>query len=91
MTKLTVIEIPDPVLYQKAEEVKGSISRKESSINYADKQIQDNLKTIENTKNGIEIQQGKICTACKTAFKALPHIKKLRKGFSFRWRNMRRW
>ncbi len=47
-------------LKQKAEEIKGSISRKESSINYADKQIQDNLKTVENTKNGIEIQQGKI-------------------------------
>ena len=47
-------------LKQKAEEIKGSISRKESSITYADKQIQDNLKTVENTKNGIEIQQGKI-------------------------------
>ncbi len=47
-------------LKQKAEEIKGAISRKESSINYADKQIQDNLKTVENTKNGIEIQQGKI-------------------------------
>ncbi|MBO5738075.1 chromosome segregation protein SMC [bacterium] len=47
-------------LKQKAEEIKGAISRKESSINYADKQIQDNLKTIENTKNGIEIQQDKI-------------------------------
>ena len=47
-------------LKQKAEEIKGSISRKESSITYADKQIQDNLKTVENTKNGIETQQGKI-------------------------------
>jgi len=47
-------------LKQKAEEIKGAISRKESSITYADKQIQDNLKTIENTKNGIETQQGKI-------------------------------
>ena len=47
-------------LKQKAEEIKGGISRKESAINYADKQIQDNLKTVENTKNGIEIQQGKI-------------------------------
>ena len=47
-------------LKQKAEEIKGAISRKESSITYADKQIQDNLKTVENTKNGIEIQQGKI-------------------------------
>ena len=47
-------------LKQKAEELKGSISRKNSSIVFADKQIQDNLKTIENTKNGIEVQQGKI-------------------------------
>ena len=47
-------------LKQKAEEIKGSISRKNSSIVFADKQIQDNLKTIENTKNGIETQQGKI-------------------------------
>ena len=47
-------------LKQQAEEIKGSISRKESSIAYADKQIQDNLKTVENTKNGIEIQEDKI-------------------------------
>lgn len=47
-------------LKQKAEEIKGSISRKNSSIVFAEKQIQDNLKTIENTKNGIEVQQGKI-------------------------------
>ena len=47
-------------LKQKAEEIKGAISRKNSSIVFADKQIQDNLKTVENTKNGIEVQQGKI-------------------------------
>lgn len=47
-------------LKQKAEEIKGSIARKNSSIVFADKQIQDNLKTIENTKNGIETQQSKI-------------------------------
>ncbi len=47
-------------LKQKSEEIKGAISRKNSSIVYADKQIQENLKTIENTKNGIEAQQGKI-------------------------------
>ena len=47
-------------LKQQAEEIKGSISRKNSAIVYADKQIQDNLKTVENTKNGIEVQQGKI-------------------------------
>ena len=47
-------------LKQKAEELKGSIARKNSSIDFADKQIQTNLKTIENTKNGIEVQEGKI-------------------------------
>ena len=47
-------------LKQKAEEFKGAISRKNSSIVFADKQIQDNLKTIENTKNGIEVQKEKI-------------------------------
>ena len=47
-------------LKQKAEEIKGSIARKNSSIVFADKQIQDNLKTVENTKNGIEVQEGKI-------------------------------
>ena len=47
-------------LKQKAEELKGAISRKNSSIDFADKQIQANLKTIENTKNGIEVQEGKI-------------------------------
>ncbi len=47
-------------LKQQAEEVKGDIARKNSSIAYADKQIQDNLKAVENTKNGIETQKGKI-------------------------------
>ena len=47
-------------LKQQAEEIKGAIARKNSSIVFADKQIQDNLKTIENTKNGIENQKGKI-------------------------------
>ena len=47
-------------LKQKAEEIKGSIDRKNSAIDYAEKQIQTNLKTIENTKNGIEVQEGKI-------------------------------
>ena len=47
-------------LKQKAEEIKGSISRKNASVTYADKQIQDNLKTIENAKNGIEVQESKI-------------------------------
>ena len=47
-------------LKQKAEELKGLIDRKNASINYADKQIQTNLKTVENTKNGIEVQEGKI-------------------------------
>ena len=47
-------------LKQKAEEIKGEISRKTSAIDYADKQIQNNLKTIENQQNGIETQKDKI-------------------------------
>jgi chromosome segregation protein len=47
-------------LKQKAEELKGSIDRKNASIDFADKQIQGNLKTIENAKHGIEVQEEKI-------------------------------
>ncbi len=47
-------------LQKKAEIKKGDIDRKNASIDYADKQIQANLKTIDNTKNGIEVQEGKI-------------------------------
>ncbi len=45
---------------KQAEETKGSIERKQSAMNYADKQIQDGLKSIENSKNGIEVQKQKI-------------------------------
>lgn len=45
---------------KQAEETKGAIERKQSAINYADKQIQDGLKASENSKNGIEVQQQKI-------------------------------
>ena len=47
-------------LQKEAEEVKGQIDRKNASIDFADKQIQANLKSIENAKNGIEVQEGKI-------------------------------
>ena len=43
----------------KAEECKGSIARKESAINFNNKQIQDRLKSIEGFKNGIETQINK--------------------------------
>lgn len=45
---------------KQAEETKGSIERKQSAMNYADKQIHDGLKGIENSKNGIEVQKKKI-------------------------------
>ena len=45
---------------KQAEEIKGSIDRKENAITYADKQISDGLKSIENAKNGIENQRKKI-------------------------------
>lgn len=47
-------------LKQQAEGIKGDIARKNSSTVFADKQIQDNLKTVENTKNGIETQKERI-------------------------------
>ncbi len=47
-------------LKKQAEELKGDISRKHSAIDYADKQILSNLKTIENNKNGIALQEEKI-------------------------------
>lgn len=47
-------------LQKQAETKKGEIDRKNASIDYADKQIQANLKTIDNTKNGIEVQENKI-------------------------------
>lgn len=45
---------------KQAEETKGAIERKQSAINYADKQIQDGLKASENSKNGIDVQKQKI-------------------------------
>lgn len=39
---------------KQVEEIKGQVDRKEAAINFAEKNIQDNLKTIENAKNGIE-------------------------------------
>ena len=39
---------------KQVEEIKGQVGRKEIAIASADKGIQDNLKTIENAKNGIE-------------------------------------
>ncbi len=47
-------------LQKKAEGKKGEIDRKNASIDYADKQIQANLKSIDNAKNGIEVQENKI-------------------------------
>ncbi len=47
-------------LQKDAEEKKGLIARKNASIDYSDKQIQSNLKSIDNAKNGIEVQEGKI-------------------------------
>jgi len=45
---------------KQAEECKGESARKESAINYNEKQIQDRLKSIEGFKNGIELQEKKI-------------------------------
>ena len=47
-------------LKKQAEELKGSIDRKNNAAIYAEKQISDGLKSIENAKNGIENQKKKI-------------------------------
>ena len=39
---------------KQVEEIKGQVDRKQAAINFAEKNIQDNLKTVENAKNGIE-------------------------------------
>ncbi|MDD3237273.1 MAG: chromosome segregation protein SMC [Candidatus Gastranaerophilales bacterium] len=45
---------------KQVEELKGQIERKTTASNYADKNIHDNLRTIENAKNGIENLKNKI-------------------------------
>ena len=47
-------------LKAKALELQSSINRKNDSITYADKQIADGLKSVENAKNGIEQLNKKI-------------------------------
>lgn len=47
-------------LKKQAEELKGSIDRKNNAIIYAEKQISDTLKSIENAINGIENQKKQI-------------------------------
>ena len=47
-------------LKKQEEEIKGEIDRKNNASNYADKQIHDGLRSIENAKNGIETFTHKI-------------------------------
>ncbi len=47
-------------LKKKEEEIKGEIDRKNNASIYADKQIHDGLRSIENAKNGIETFSKKI-------------------------------
>lgn len=47
-------------LKKKEETIKGEIDRKNNASNYADKQIHDGLRSIENAKNGIETFKKKI-------------------------------
>lgn len=47
-------------LKKKEEEIKGEIDRKNNATIYADKQIHDGLRSIENAKNGIETFNKKI-------------------------------
>ena len=47
-------------LKKQEEAIKGEIDRKNNASNYADKQIHDGLRSIENAKNGIEGYKKKI-------------------------------
>ncbi len=47
-------------LKKQEESIKGEIDRKVNATNYADKQIHDGLRSIENAKNGIENYNKKI-------------------------------
>ena len=47
-------------LKKQLEGIKGEIDRKNNASNYADKQIMDGLRRIENAKNGIETHNQKI-------------------------------
>jgi len=47
-------------LKKQEEEIKGEIDRKNNATIYADKQIHDGLRSIENAKNGIETHNNKI-------------------------------
>ena len=47
-------------LKKQEEELKGEIDRKNNATIYADKQIHDGLRSIENAKNGIETHNNKI-------------------------------
>lgn len=47
-------------LKKQEEELKGEIDRKNNATTYADKQIHDGLRSIENAKNGIETFNKKI-------------------------------
>ena len=47
-------------LKKQEEALKGEIDRKNNASNYADKQIHDKLRSIENAKNGIENYKKKI-------------------------------
>lgn len=47
-------------LKRQEEALKGEIDRKNHAVNFADKQILENMKTVENAKNGIESFKQKI-------------------------------
>ncbi len=47
-------------LKRQEETIKGEIDRKQNALNFADKQILENMKTVENAKNGIENFKQKI-------------------------------
>ncbi len=60
---------------KQVEELKGQVERKNSASNFADKNIHDNLKTVENAKNGIESLKEKIDSTNKKIISKKEEIK----------------
>ncbi|UKI42478.1 MAG: hypothetical protein L6V95_06075 [Candidatus Melainabacteria bacterium] len=63
---------------KQVEELKGVLDRKNSAIIFVDKNIQDNLKTVENAKNGIVVLNNKINDTKNKINEKLSEIEKIK-------------
>lgn len=65
---------------KQVEELKGVLDRKNSAIIFVDKNIQDNLKTVENAKNGIVVLNNKINDTKNKINEKLSEIEKIKEN-----------